>query len=63
MSYRLLIVEDTPELLEAISVFFREEGAGIWEVCTSDNGNDALVRVSEESYDLMILDIMLPGAS
>lgn len=63
MAYRLLIVEDTPELLEAISVFFREEGAGIWEVCTFDNGNDALVRVSEESYDLMILDIMLPGAS
>lgn len=63
MSYRLLIVEDTPELLEAISVFFREEGAGIWEVCSFDNGNDALVSVSEESYDLMILDIMLPGAS
>lgn len=28
MSYRILIVEDTPDLLEAISVFYREEVAG-----------------------------------
>ena len=63
MAYRLLIVEDSPELLEIMSVFYREEGAGLWEVHTADNGNDALARVSEESYDLMILDIMLPGAS
>ena len=63
MSYRLLIVEDSPELLEIMSVFFREEGAGLWAVDTATNGNDALARVSEESYDLMILDIMLPGAS
>ncbi len=28
MSYRILIVEDTLDLLEAISVFYREEGAG-----------------------------------
>ena len=63
MSYRLLIVEDSPELLEIMSVFYREEGAGLWAVDTAANGNDALTRVSEESYDLMILDIMLPGAS
>lgn len=63
MSYRLLIVEDTPALLQAISVFFREKGAGIWEVVTSSNGNDALEKVRSEEFDLMILDIMLPGAS
>lgn len=63
MSYRLLIVEDSPELLEIMSVFYREEGTGLWAVDTATNGNDALARVSEESYDLMILDIMLPGAS
>ena len=63
MSYRLLIVEDTPALLDAISVFFREKGAGIWEVVTSSNGNDALEKVRREEFDLMILDIMLPGAS
>ena len=63
MSYRLLIVEDSPELLEAVSDFYREEGAGLWEVVTASDGNDALARVNSESFDLMILDIMLPGAS
>ena len=63
MSYRLLIVEDSPELLEAVSDFYREEGAGLWEVVTASEGNDALAKVTNESFDLMILDIMLPGAS
>ena len=63
MSFRLLIVEDTPELLEAAGDFFREEGSGLWEVVTASDGNDALVKVNADNYDLMILDIMLPGAS
>jgi len=63
MSFRLLIVEDSPELLEATSDFFLEEGAGLWDVVTASDGNDALAKVNNESFDLMILDIMLPGAS
>ena len=63
MSYRLLIVEDSPELLEAMSDFFREEDAGLWEVVTASDGKDALARVTGEDFDLLILDIMLPGAS
>lgn len=63
MSFRLLIVEDSPELLEATSDFYREENAGLWEVVTASDGNDALAKVNSESFDLMILDIMLPGAS
>jgi len=63
MSFRLLIVEDSPELLEAAGDFFREEGSGLWEVVTASDGNDALAKVKNESFDLMILDIMLPGAS
>ena len=63
MSYRLLIVEDSPELLEAMSDFFREEDAGLWEVVTASDGKDALAKVTDEDFDLLILDIMLPGAS
>lgn len=63
MSFRLLIVEDSPELLEAAGDFFREEGSGLWEVVTASDGNDALAKVNADNYDLMILDIMLPGAS
>ena len=63
MSYRLLIVEDSPELLEATGDFYREEDAGLWDVVTASDGNDALAKVNGEDFDLMILDIMLPGAS
>ena len=63
MSFRLLIVEDSPELLEATGDFFREEGSGLWKVVTASDGNDALAKVRDGSFDLMILDIMLPGAS
>ncbi|MBR6488865.1 MAG: response regulator transcription factor [Clostridiales bacterium] len=63
MSYRLLIVEDSPELLEATSDFYREEDAGLWDVVTASDGNDALAKVNDDDFDLMILDIMLPGAS
>ena len=63
MSFRLLIVEDSPELLEATGDFFREEGSGLWDVVTASDGNDALAKVNSDNFDLMILDIMLPGAS
>ena len=63
MSFRLLIVEDSPELLEAASDFFLGEGAGLWDIVTASDGNDALAKVADGDFDLMILDIMLPGAS
>ena len=62
MPYRLLIVQDSVELLEAVSDFFIEEGAGLWDVVTASDGNDALAKAAAGSFDLMILDIMLPGA-
>jgi len=63
MSYRILIVEDTPEILEAVSDFYREEGAGLFDVVTSSDGSDALNKVNSGEFDLLILDIMLPGMS
>ena len=63
MSYRLLIVEDSPEVLEAVCDFYTEKDGGLWDVTCSSDGNDALNKVSNEEFDLMILDIMLPGAS
>ncbi len=63
MSYRILIVEDTPEILEAVSDFYREEGAGLFDVVTSSDGSDALNKVNGGEFDLLILDIMLPGMS
>lgn len=63
MPYKVLIVEDSLELLEAISDFYTEEGKGLWEVISCSDGDNALSQIEEQTFDLMILDIMLPGAS
>ena len=63
MSYRVLIVEDMPELLDNVCDFFLEEGSDLLEVIRCSDGNEAMDKVAREDFDLMILDIMLPGAS
>ncbi|MPV49110.1 response regulator [Pseudactinotalea sp. HY160] len=56
---RLLIVEDEIALSEAISTGFR---AGGYEVDVCTNGAEARERCLVEEYDLILLDLSLPGA-
>lgn len=58
---RILIVEDTEELLELVADFFRSKGT--FDVDTAPDGNKAIRLISENDYDIAILDIMLPGAN
>lgn len=56
-SSQLLIVDDDPELLR----FLVEEMNHAGHQCTScDNGQDALVLLRTESFDLVLLDWTLP---
>ena len=63
MSYRVLIVEDMQEILDNVCDFFLEEGSDLLEVVRCSDGSEAMDKVANEDFDLMILDIMLPGAS
>ena len=58
MAKRLLVVDDDPGLLLAVSDTPRAEG---YDVATARRGADALVRVAETLPDLMISDIRMPG--
>ena len=58
---RILIVEDNEELLALVSDFFRRKGS--FDVDTAPDGNRALSLISEQEYDIAILDIMLPGTN
>ena len=58
MAKRLLVVDDDPGLLLAVSETLRAEG---YEVATARRGADALVRVAEALPDLIISDIRMPG--
>lgn len=55
---KVLIVEDEPSLVETISYNLREEG---YKVCTAADGITALDVMKNESPDLVLLDVMLPG--
>ena len=55
---RILLVEDKNRLREAIEKALRESG---YAVDSTDNGNDGLWMASENAYDVILLDIMLPG--
>jgi len=54
----LLVVDDDPSLLLAVSETLRAEG---YEVVTARRGAEALVRVAESLPDLIISDIRMPG--
>src|SRR5688500_6117520 len=58
MAKQLLVVDDDPGLLLAVSETLRAEG---YEVQTARRGSEAMVRLAEALPDLIISDIRMPG--
>jgi twitching motility two-component system response regulator PilG len=54
---RILIVEDEESLLKLETILLTVKG---FEVVGVLSGNDALKKISDETFDLILLDIMLP---
>jgi two-component system response regulator MtrA len=57
MDERVLLVEDDPSIREAASLGLSHAG---FRVTTSGDGRDGLVQFRNQSFDLVVLDIMLP---
>jgi two-component system, OmpR family, response regulator len=55
---KILLIEDDTETASYIATGLREHGH---VVDVADTGRDGLFRASEERYDLLIVDRMLPG--
>jgi DNA-binding response OmpR family regulator len=55
---RLLVVEDEHDLADALAEGFRQEG---YAVDVAYDGEDALVKARVYPYDLVCLDLRLPG--
>ncbi|CBL36562.1 Response regulators consisting of a CheY-like receiver domain and a winged-helix DNA-binding domain [butyrate-producing bacterium SM4/1] len=55
---RILIVEDEEAIAELEKDYLELSG---FEVEIEDNGETGLKRALEEDFDLLILDLMLPG--
>lgn len=58
MSSRILLVEDEPGLVLALSDLLAGEG---YDVETATDGITAVSRAISEPFDLIVLDVMLPG--
>lgn len=59
-SHRLLIVDDDPNVREALSRWFSMRG---FQVATAVDGLDALDKCQDVEYDLITLDLEMPRLS
>jgi Response regulators consisting of a CheY-like receiver domain and a winged-helix DNA-binding domain len=60
MGKRVLLIEDEPNIIEAISFILSRDG---WTVHTHSDGTTALEKLRAYPPDVVILDVMLPGRS
>lgn len=55
---RILVVDDEPSITEFVSYNLRKEG---WRVDVAATGDEALELARDNDFDLIVLDVMLPG--
>lgn len=60
MTHRILLIEDEPGLVMTLSDRLTSEGYAIESAVNAETG---LARSTSETFDLIILDVMLPGGS
>ena len=59
MNTKILIVEDDADIREGVRILLESEG---YTVAEADNGKSGLALL-DDSYSLVILDVMMPGMS
>lgn len=56
--YKILIIEDNPDIVANIYAFFEPKG---FELDNAHNGYSGLALAANNRYDVILLDVMLPG--
>jgi len=57
---RVLVVDDEPSVRESVGYALEQEG---FDVTLATDGEDAESKLDDEVFDLLIIDIMMPGKS
>jgi len=57
---KVLLVEDTEEMQRMYAFGLQKEG---FEVVTANSGGEALARMDEDHFEIILLDMMLGGMS
>jgi DNA-binding response OmpR family regulator len=60
MAYKILIVDDEPDILEMLNIRLSKNG---YDVVTAVTGEECLEKTYAERPDLILLDVLLPGMS
>ena len=55
---KILIVDDEPDIMELVSYNLKKAG---FAVSSASDGEEALRMIREKHFDLIVLDLMLPG--
>jgi two-component system, OmpR family, response regulator len=55
---RILIVEDDPEIAEMLAAMFSDHS---FDAAVANSATDMDLKLKESSFDLLLLDVMLPG--
>jgi DNA-binding response OmpR family regulator len=58
MKQRILLAEDEPNIVESLRFLLERAG---FDLSVENNGHKALAAALDGSFDLLILDVMLPG--
>ena len=58
MPPRILIVDDEPVIRDILSLAFKHAG---YVVATAENCHDAITRCGEETFDIVLSDVVMPG--
>ncbi len=58
MAKRLLVVDDEPSIVKGLRFTLLQDG---YEVDVAYDGQEALDKAAQNAYDLIVLDVMLPG--
>lgn len=54
----ILVVDDEPDIVELVSYNLKKEG---FSVSSASDGEEALNKIRKGKFDLVVLDLMLPG--
>jgi DNA-binding NtrC family response regulator len=57
---RILVIDDEPDIRESLEALLTHEG---YRVEMANNGTDGLKRLEQSTYDLVLLDLMMPDKS
>jgi len=55
---RILIVDDVPKNIQVVASILQKEG---YDMAFAQNGNAALAHIQSHTFDLILLDVMMPG--